>query len=113
LRCVPKPQQYAVEYITSEQYHTLKHRVWLIGHCFHREGGGTWAAWRVIRKEYGCQGATRIPADQFEAVHRRLQDIYQLSMAFKGLVIELEERFFRKHFSELPDEEQLKKLSAF
>ncbi|MCP5196971.1 MAG: ORF6C domain-containing protein [Gammaproteobacteria bacterium] len=113
IRCIPKPHQYAIEYITGEQYYQLKHLVWTIGNCFHMEGGGTWAAWGVIRKEYGCQGATRIPADQFEVVHQRLQDIYNLSTAFRMLMIEFERRFFRKHFGELPDEEQLKTLGVF
>ncbi|HRF45380.1 MAG TPA: ORF6C domain-containing protein [Candidatus Competibacteraceae bacterium] len=110
LRCVPQPQQYAVEYITSEQYYKLKHLVWLIGNCFHRKGGGEWAAWRVIRQEQGIEGATKIPADRYDAVHQRLTEIQGMASAFRALVHEFETLFFRKNFGALPDETQLKQL---
>lgn len=107
-------KQYAPEYISNTQYHELKNLVWVIGRSFHRNGGGEFAAWRVLRKELGCEVAQKLPAEHFDAAKARLEQINKQAAAFKHCVLEAENFFFKSLLKTEPDwaalEQEAKRL---
>jgi len=100
---MPAANQYATEYISNAQYHELKHLVWLIGNSFHHPGGGTFAAWRVLRQELGCEVAAKLPAEHFETAKARLEQIEKQSTAFKRTIMDAERKFMSSQFKTEPD----------
>ena len=95
--------QYAVEHISNAQYHELKHLVWMIGNNFHQTGGGTFAAWRVLRKELGCEVAAKLPAEHFDTAKARLEALEKQCFAFKGTIMDTESKFMTSLFKTEPD----------
>lgn len=98
--------QIAEEYITSAQYHELKHLVYLIGNCFHYKNAAQWATWTTLRKTLHVEAAAKIPVSRYEDAKELLKDIQQAASAFKSAVLEAETIFFKRRFSDLPLEIQ-------
>lgn len=96
--------QAAEEYITSVQYHELKHLVYLISNCFHYKNAAQWAVWSTLRKALFAEAAAKIPASRYDDAKDILKDIRQAAEAFRSAVLEAETLFFKRHFKELPSE---------
>jgi len=99
----PAVKPYATEYISNAQYHELKHLVWMIGNNFHQTGGGTFAAWRVLRKELGCEVAAKLPAEHFDTAKARLEALEKQCFAFKSTIMDTESKFMTSLFKTEPD----------
>jgi hypothetical protein len=96
--------QAAEEYLTHAQYHELKHLMYCISSCFHRQEQAQHHAWGTVRKTLSVEAAAKIPAYRYEEARDLIKRMDKSSMAFKCAVMELEKKFFRQGFSELPIE---------
>jgi prophage antirepressor-like protein len=96
--------QAAEEYITHAQYHELKHLVYLIGNCFRRKNQAQHHAWNTVRRTLPVEAAAKIPAYRYEEARALLKDLERVSEAFNHAVMALEQKFFNRHFAELPSE---------
>lgn len=113
----PTVKPYATEYISNAQYHELKHLAWMIGSNFHQKGGGTHAAWKVLRKELGCEVAVKLPTQHFDTAKSRLEWFEKQCFAFKSKIMDIESQYMTSLFQNEPDwatlEQQAKQLQLF
>lgn len=92
----------AEEYLAHWQYAELKHLVECIGGEFHQKDQVQYHAWDTVRKLLPVEAAAKIPTDLYWEAQTILKRIEEASFAFKCAVMEIEKKFFRQGFGELP-----------
>lgn len=90
--------------LSNREYQELRRLVWIIENCFHMKGGAGHAVNATLREHLGISSVLKIPVERRAAAVALIADLEKAAFAFKRGVIELERRFFRSRFKEIPAE---------